>query len=82
MFKMLVKICEKLENIDDQYTDKLWFEDIDQKVFFFKQKVHNWLREVEKWDKSGRLSKKVAQSLALPSYQKGNQQKKWQLLRS
>ena len=83
---MLVKICEELENIDDQYTDKLWFEDIDQKVFFFKHRVHNWLREVEKWNKSGRLSKKVAQSHvqspALPGYQKGNQQKKWQLRRS
>ena len=48
---MLVKICEKLENIDDQYTDKLWFEDIDLKLFSFKHKVHNWLREVEKQDK-------------------------------
>ena len=31
MFKMFVEIHEELENIDDQYTDKLWFEDIDQK---------------------------------------------------
>ena len=48
MFKMLVELHEELENIDDQYTDELWFEDIDQKVFSFKHKVHNWLREVEK----------------------------------
>ena len=51
MFKMLVEIHEELENIDDQYTDKLWFEDIDLKLFSFKHKVHNWLREVEKQDK-------------------------------
>ena len=57
MFKMLVEIHEELENIDDQYTEELWFEDIDQKVFSFKHKVHNWLREVEKQDKSGRSSK-------------------------
>ena len=51
MFKMLINIHEELENIDDQYTDKLWFEDIDLKLFSFKHKVHNWLREVEKQDK-------------------------------
>ena len=33
MFKMLVEIHEELENIDDQNTHELWFEDIDQKVF-------------------------------------------------
>ena len=33
MFKMLVEIQEELENIDDQYTDELWLENIDQKVF-------------------------------------------------
>ena len=57
MFKMLVEIHEELENIHNQYTDELWFEDIDQKVSFFRLKVHNWLREVEKQDKSRRLSK-------------------------
>ena len=33
MFKMLVEIHEELENIDDQNTHEVWFEDIDQKVF-------------------------------------------------
>ena len=32
MFKMLIEIHEELENIDDQFTDELWFEDIDQKI--------------------------------------------------
>ena len=62
MFKMLVEIHEELENIDDQYTDELWFEHIDQKVFSFKHKVHNLLREVEKQDKSGRSSKSSSKS--------------------
>ena len=41
MFIMLVEIHEELENIDDQYTEELWFEDIDQKVFSFKHTVQN-----------------------------------------
>ena len=57
MFKMLVERHEDLENIDDQYTDELWFGDIDQELFSFKHKVHNWLREAKKQDKSGRSSK-------------------------
>ena len=44
MFKMLVEIHEAID--DNQYTDKLWLEDNDQKVFSFKHKVHNWLKEV------------------------------------
>ena len=42
MFKMFVEIHEELQNTDDEYTDKLWFEDIDQNVFSFKYKVHKW----------------------------------------
>ena len=26
-------------------TEELWFTDIDEKVFSFKHKIHNWLRE-------------------------------------
>ena len=35
MVKMLVEIHEKLEKINNQYTDKLWFGDVDQKVLSF-----------------------------------------------
>ena len=62
MFIMLVEIQEELENIDDQYTEELWFEDIDQKVFSFKHTVQNWLREVEKQDKLGGSSKSSSNS--------------------
>ena len=86
MFKILVEIDGELENIDDQCTDELKFEDIGQKVFSFKHKAHNWLREVEKQDKLGRSSKSSSMSSsktpALPDHQKGHQPKKWQLLRS
>ena len=39
MFKMLVEIHEELDKIDVQYTDELWFEDIDQKLFSFMRKI-------------------------------------------
>ena len=31
MFKILVETYEETESIGDQYTDELWFEDIDRK---------------------------------------------------
>ena len=41
MFKMLVGIHEEFEQIDKEYTDNIWFDDIDQKMLSFKHKVHN-----------------------------------------
>ena len=48
MFKMVVGIHEEFEHIDKEYTDNIWFDNIDQKVFCFKHKVYNWLKEEEK----------------------------------
>ena len=31
--------------LDDNCTKELWFTDINEKVFSFKHKIHNWLRE-------------------------------------
>ena len=76
---MLVEIHQELENIDDQYTEELRFEDIDQEVFSFKQKVHNW--QINQKDHPKVVQSQV-QSPALPGHQKGHQQKKWQLMRS
>ena len=45
---MLVDIHEEFEEVDKEYTDEIWFDDIAQKVFSFKCKVHNWLEEEEK----------------------------------
>ena len=44
---MLVKMHEELEEIDEEYDDKIWFDDMDQKIFSFKHKVYNWLKEGE-----------------------------------
>ena len=48
MFKILVDIYEEFEQIGKDYADDIWFDDIDQKVFSFKYKVHNWMKEEEK----------------------------------
>ena len=40
MLKMLVDIHEEFEQIDKDYTNNIWFDNIDQKVFSFKHKVH------------------------------------------
>ena len=57
MFKTLVDIYEEFEQIDQEYTNDIWFGDIDQKVFFFKHKLHNWLKEDEKEHKRDHSSR-------------------------
>ena len=45
--------------LDDNYTEELWFTDIDKKVFSFKHKVHNWLEkgdEIQGIKQKSRLS--------------------------
>ena len=48
MFRMLVEIHEEQEEIDKEYDDEIWFDDLDQKIFCCKQKVHICLKEQEK----------------------------------
>ena len=57
MFRMLVDIHEKQEEIDEEYDDNIRFDDLDQKVFFFKYKAHNWLKEGEKIRNSNQVSR-------------------------
>ena len=45
IFKLIEDINQEMIELDDNYTEGLWFTDIDEKVFSFKHKVHNWLRE-------------------------------------
>ena len=52
MFRMLVEIHEKQEEIDEEYDDEIWFDDMDQKIFYLKHKVDNGLKEGEKSRKS------------------------------
>ena len=57
MFKMLVDIHEEFEQIDKEYTNDIEFDNIDQKVFSLKHKVHNWLKEEEKEHKRDHSSR-------------------------
>ena len=57
MIRMLVKIHGEQEEIDEEYDDEIWFDDMDQKIFSFKHKVHNWLKEGEKSGKSDQVSR-------------------------
>ena len=45
IFKLIEDINQEMIELDDNYTEELWFTDIDEKVSSFKHKVHNWLRE-------------------------------------
>ena len=45
IFKLIEDINQEMIELDDKYTEELWFTDIDEKVFSFKHKIHNWLRE-------------------------------------
>ena len=44
---MIVEINDEMTEIDVNYSEELWFAEIDEKVFSFKHKIHNWLREGE-----------------------------------
>ena len=62
MFKMLVDIHEEFEQIEKEHTDDIWFDDIDQKVFSFTHKVHNWLKEEKKEHKRDHSSRSSTRS--------------------
>ena len=55
--RMLLEMHEGQEEINEEYDDEIWFVNIDQKIFSFKHKVHNWLKGREKSRKSDQVSK-------------------------
>ena len=57
IYKLIVEINDEMTKIDVNYSEELWFADIDEKLFSFKHKVHNWLREGENGVKRERVSK-------------------------
>ena len=52
-----------MTEIDVNYSEEFWFAEIDKKVFFFKYKIHNWLREGENSVKRERGSKSSGSTL-------------------
>ena len=61
-FTMLVDIHEEFEKIEKEYTDDIWFDDIDQKLLSFKHKVHNWLKKEDKEHKREHSSRSSTRS--------------------
>ena len=48
--------------MDDNHTEDMCFSDIDDKVFAFKHRIHNWLKEGEVLSKFERKSKSSGKS--------------------
>ena len=57
VFKLIEEINQEMIELDDNYTEDMWFSEIDDKVFAFKHRIHNWLKEGEKFVKFERKSK-------------------------
>ena len=45
IFNLIEEINQEVIELDENYTEELWFTHIDEKVISFKAKVHNWLTE-------------------------------------
>ena len=59
IFKLIEDINQEMIELDDDYTEELWFTDINEKMLSFKHKVHNWLRErgeIQRIEKKSRSS--------------------------
>ena len=59
IFKLSEDIDQEMIELDDSYTEGLWFTDIYEKVFSFEHKIHNWLDER---DEMQRIEKKSRSS--------------------
>ena len=71
MFRMLVEIHEEQEEIDEEYDDEIWFDDMDEKIFSLKHKLHNLLKVGEKLRKSDQVSRCSSKSSSKHSSKSG-----------
>ena len=55
-FEMLVEVHEEMFESQGGSNEAAWFGDIDEKVFAFRQKVNNWLKEAVEF-RSKKLSR-------------------------
>ena len=65
VFKLIDEINQEMIELDDNYTEDMWFSDIDDKVFAFKHRIHNWLKEGEvllKFERKSKYSGKSSKS--------------------
>ena len=64
VFEQTVK---EFEQIDKEYTNNIWLDSIEQKVFSFKQKLYKWLQEDEKEYKRDHSSRNSTRSTSSKS---------------
>ena len=62
VFKLTDDINQEMIQLDENYTKDMWFNDIADRVFAFKQRIHNWLKEGEMLLKFERKSKSSGKS--------------------
>ena len=60
--RLIDEVNQEMTELDDNYTGYMWFSDIDDKVFSFKHRIHNWLKEREVLLKFERKSKSSGKS--------------------
>ena len=50
IFKQLLLVYQEYHSVlrdDEKLADERWFEEVDERIFTFKHKVYNWLKEAE-----------------------------------
>ena len=57
IYNLIVEINDEMTETDVNYSVERWFAEINEKVFSFKHKLYNWLREGENDAKRGKVSK-------------------------
>ena len=62
VFKLIEEINQEMIELDDNYTEDMWFSEIDDKVLTFKHRIDSWLKEGEKLVKFERKSKSSRKS--------------------
>ena len=70
VFKFIEEVNQEMIELDDNYTEDKWFSEIDDKVFAFKHRIHNWLKEGErlvKFERKSKSSRKSSKSLGSKS---------------
>ena len=61
VFKILIEVHREYNSLlplEMQEQDEDWFDDIDEKMMSFKNKIHNWIKDAEHEKKKEQLSSK------------------------
>ena len=50
LINLLLSIHGKMEEVDPEYNEEIWFTQFDENICTFKHKIHNWLKQLEVHD--------------------------------